>query len=224
MDYTMKKQSGSLAVTDLTFGCIFMAHDSHLLHLLKHQLLVQSLLTWSKSRTELGRARPTASTWSFRQSLPSFHIKYSEVSKVFKTILFKNYIILVKKTNSYCRRQKEREREWGSESFASQAGRFWQTDTAKYGMAVWSENMNPFTAHYICKIIPLPQSLSRRKKQIGTVSWKCSAVMITHNLVINKPEEISLHRIQYVKQAVWCINETLFLRKLHCGSQHPMLF
>lgn len=48
MDYTMKKQSSSLAATDLTFGCIFVVHDSNLLHLLKHKLLVQCLLTWSK--------------------------------------------------------------------------------------------------------------------------------------------------------------------------------
>lgn len=111
MDYTMKKQSGSLAATDLTFGCIFVVHDSNLLHLLKHKLLVQCLLTWSKSRTELGMARPTARTWSFRQSLPSFHIKYTKVSKVFKTILFKNYIISIKKTDSYCRWEKGRENE-----------------------------------------------------------------------------------------------------------------
>lgn len=85
-------------------------HDSNLLHLLQHKLSVQCLLKWFKSRTGLGMARPTASTWSFRQSLPSFHIKYTEVSKVFKTILFKNYISSIKKTNSYCRREKERER------------------------------------------------------------------------------------------------------------------
>lgn len=41
------------------------------------------------------------------------------------------------------------------------------------------------------------------------------------NLVISKLEEISLHRIQYVKQAVWCINKTFFLKKLHRGSQQP---
>lgn len=110
MDHTMKKRSGRLAVTDLTFGCIFLVHDSNLLRLLQHKLAVQCLLKWSK-RTGLGMARPTASTWSFRQSLPSFHIKYTEAIKVLKTILFKNYIISIKKTNSYCRQEKERENE-----------------------------------------------------------------------------------------------------------------
>lgn len=126
------------------------------------------------ARITQDRAWPTAvpETSGSLFPLPIYYIHWDKQTGFLLNPLFKIHYLyeedqFLLQTLRERKMGREGENIWESESFPSQIGRFWQLDAVKILMVVQNENVNKFNTQHICKIIILPQSLSRRKSRWG---------------------------------------------------------